>query len=225
MRERVDLLIHQGLCERSPGPVYTELRRFLDVQTANLDAADPLRVTELRDVVAAQNPYRGAQLQQAKSAFEAVRIQVNAALEQTRVRATAEIKERVEALKAVPEFERLDDAARKRILGESEEVLQRVLSQPLLPVIRDTVRQYTESGYQRQLAEIARHATPPPDKGAGVEPTSTAKETPSAFVSIRELATPLGRAYLGTEGEVDEYIAALAERLRAAVLAGKRITP
>ena len=98
-------------------------------------------MTELRDVIAAQNPNRGAQLQQAKAAFEAMRSQVSAALEQTRVRATAEIKQRVEVLQAVPEFQKLDDATRKRILGQSEDVLQRVLSQPLLPVIRDTVRQ------------------------------------------------------------------------------------
>jgi energy-coupling factor transporter ATP-binding protein EcfA2 len=207
------------------GALYVDLCRFLTTHSANLDAAEASQVKELREIATAPNPYRGTQLQQAKISLEAVRNQIESALERTRVWATAEVKQRVDTLQSMPEFAKLDAAARARILAPSDSIVQAIRSQPLLPVIRDSVRQYIETVFRQQLAEVAQAAAATTVKSTSGESTDTVRETPPEFVSIRELASPLGRPFLGSTEDVDRYVAEFAERLRAAIAAGKRIIP
>jgi hypothetical protein len=123
------------------GTLYVDLCRFLTTHSANLEAAEPSQVKALREIATTTHPYRGTQLQQAKVSLEAVRNQIESALEQTRVWAAAEVQQRVDTLQSMPEFAKLDDAIGARILAPSHSIVQAIRSQLLLPVIRDSVRQ------------------------------------------------------------------------------------
>jgi hypothetical protein len=205
------------------GALYLNICQFVAANSANLDAAQPSQVKELREIATTPYPYRGAQLQQAKISLEAVRNQIESALEQTRLWAAAEIKQRVDTIQSIPEFANLDSAIRARILAPSQSIAEVIRSQPLLPVIRDAVRQYTEGVFPQQLAEVARAVAATTAKPTDEESNDPPEATPLEFVSIRELASPLGRPFLGNSEDVDRYVAEFTTRLRAAIASGKRI--
>jgi hypothetical protein len=213
----------KGFVNGAQGALYADMCHFLSSQAVNLDAADAELVQELRALCTSPHPYRGSQLQQAKNAFEKVRSQVDAALEQTRVRAVAEVRQRLDPLVAMREFKALAPEVAARILAPAERLIESIRKEQLLPVVRDAVRNYADTGYQRQLAELAAASAPPKPKPVPGE-TSVVNEPAPEFISMRDLAAPLGRAYLATPAEVDAYVAELTTRLRAAVADGKRIT-
>ena len=85
-------------------------------------------------------------------------------------------------------------------------------------MIRDSVRDYTEREFPRQLSSLTPATTP---SGGGTEPEAT-----PAYVGLHEILTEAaaGKATLQTQDEVTGFVDELGTRLRAIVAEGKGIT-
>ena len=111
-----------------------------------------------------------------------------------------------------------------------------IARQPLIAVIRDTLRRFEENDYQRQLSLLTTWAQPKTytksttDKATitikddgGVTPPPDPKPQPIKYVSSSTIKVPFAKAWLADETDVDRYLDSMRQALLDEIRKGKRI--
>ncbi|MCY4495634.1 MAG: hypothetical protein OXB92_17460, partial [Acidimicrobiaceae bacterium] len=128
--------------------------------------------------------------------------------------------------------------------GEQQEQITRpfnecnatVERQKLIAVIRDTLRRFEESDYQRLLSQMTSWAQPAPTPEPAPEPGETAKpdegtksrpavkpEPHIEYVSSRSVKVSFDKAWLADETDVERYLESMRAALLDEIRNGKRI--
>jgi len=92
--------------------------------------------------------------------------------------------------------------------------------QRLIAVIRDTLRRFEESEYQRLLSKMTTWAQPEP--GQKPKPPEKTKP-PIEYVPSRNVKISFDKAWLADEADVDEYLTSMRRALLEEIQKGKRI--
>ena len=174
-------------------------------------------------------------MQQVKVLLETLQAQVSERIEAelTRARETvAALKARIEAMS---EFGTLTRDQQEQILRPFAVFSESIARQPLIAVIRDTLRRFEENDYQRQLSLLATWAQPKTytksttDKATitikddgGVTPPPDPKP-PIKYVSSSTIKVPFAKAWLADEADVDSYLDSMRQALLEEIRKGKRI--
>ncbi|MEP4076979.1 BREX system P-loop protein BrxC [Haloferula sp.] len=211
------------------GRLYTAIRSFLHDQSSNLPPGDP-RVTQLHETKDHDAPFRGQRMQQAKTAFDSLKSEVEKRLEDAEEKAIKEIEARRETLRSHPSFRSLSGEKAAEILKASDAACALIKSSKLIPVIRDAVQRYLEHDYPRQLSEISSAAKPVDVTGNplndGDDGVKTSAPTASVFVSMSQILseTQFEKNVFTTSSDVEAFTDALKASLTKAVGEGKGIT-
>jgi hypothetical protein len=96
----------------------------------------------------------------------------------------------------------------------------------IIAVIRDTARQFEESGYKSLLSRMTewlrRTATPTPGPGGG--PEAVPEPAPRIeYVSSHSLVVSFDKPWLADENDVDRYVDSMRTALLAEIRSGKRV--
>ena len=213
------------------GRSFKDISDFLRDQSSNLKHGDP-HVQNLREVVNSDAPFRGNLLSTGVASLNALKEALDNDLKSARENAVREIETRENTLRAHPCFAKLDADQLAGVLRPSETLKKEILSEALLPVVAERLRNYLEDGFARQLDAIIQ-ATKAPEKAKEgykdkeVRGDSVAAEPP-AYQSIQQIvkstAQKGGKVYLTNDAEVDAFIEELNTRLKALVAEGKGVT-
>lgn len=213
------------------GRSFKDISDFLRDQSSNLKHGDP-HVQNLREVANSDAPFRGNLLTTGVASLNALKEALDNDLKSARENAVREIETRENTLRAHPCFAKLDADQSAGVLRPSETLKKQILSEALLPVVAERLRNYLEDGFARQLDAIIQ-ATKAPEKAKEgykdkeVRGDSVAAEPP-AYQSIQQIvkstAQKGGKVYLTNEAEVDAFIEELNTRLKALVAEGKGVT-
>ena len=215
--------------------IFDNARKFVQTQEPNFTYIEGDEASQVVDSLTDPECFKGNRMQQVKTQVEALQKKVTAQIE-------AEIsaaKETVDALKdrlcGMTEFSALSGEQQEQITRPFNEFATAVERQKLIAVIRDTLRRFEESDYQRQLSQMTAWAQPapvaeptsetgdviPPEKG---KPTPPAKPEPRIeYVPSRSVRVSFEKAWLADETDVDRYLESMREALLEEIRKGKRI--
>jgi hypothetical protein len=175
-------------------------------------------------------------MQQVKTQVETLQGKVTAQIEAE----IAKAKETVAALKGrlcgMAEFSALNGEQQEQITRPFNEFNSGLERQKLIAVIRDTLRRFEESDYQRLLSQMTSWAQPAPAPEPAPQPGNTArtdegtKPTPPAkpeprieYVPSRSVKVSFDKAWLADETDVERYLESMREALLDEIRKGKRI--
>ena len=212
------------LKEHGPNLAYVE-----ETVPSDPEAGGTPPAASLRALLADPECARGNRMQQVKVLLETLQAQVSERIEAelTRARETvAALKARIEAM---TEFGTLTGDQQEQILRPFAVFNESIARQPLIAVIRDTLRRFEENDYQRQLSQLTvwTQPAPKPDPGPGPgpspQPNPKPKPQPIKYVSSSTIKVPFAKAWLADETDVDRYLDSMRQALLDEIRKGKRI--
>ncbi len=180
--------------------------------------------------------FKGNRMQQVKTQVETLQGKVTAQIDAE----IAKAKETVASLKGricgMAEFGALNGEQQAQITRPFNEFDSGIERQKLIAVIRDTLRRFEESDYQRLLSQMASWAQPTPtpepapESGQPATPDEGTKPTPPAkpeprieYVPSRSVKVSFDKAWLADETDVERYLESMRKALLDEIRKGKRI--
>ena len=200
---------------------YDEVLAFFREEEANFSEIAPEELDALRLLSISTAPFRGAVLPDAKAAVTRVRSLIQARLQEERQSGLTTLGEHVAKLKALPEFARLSDPQRTRVMERSQDARSAIESARFISAIRDRLHRYTSQDYPTQLALANRLAIPEAKDGDGTGPAPT---TEPRYISASSLQADCGLPYVATEGDLNRWLEALRKAAAAELSKGHRIS-
>lgn len=201
---------------------YDEAIAFLREEEANFDDLPSEDVQPLRDLARAATPYRGNAVPLAKAAVAKLQAAIADLLDLERQNAQSVLDDHEQRLKALPDFDTLDSAAKTQVLAKSTEARAAVATARFVTAIRDRVNRYRSIDYPAQLELAASLAAPAPVPTGAGEPTPPPPAP--TYVPATSLRTKCKLPFLSNEAEIDEWLAALRESAVTEIKQGKRLS-
>lgn len=204
---------------------YDEAIAFLREEEANFPDLPAEDVQPLRDLAAADAPFRGNGLPAAKASVTKLRELIASLLAAERATAAAIIDEHEAKLRALPDFQKLGEAAAAQCMEKSVEARATMSSARFVTAIRDRLNRYRTQDYPAQLALVSRLATPPPPppKPGGGAPPKPEPPAPT-YVPASSLRAKCDLPFIGSEGDLDRWLAALRDVASEELKKGNRIS-
>jgi len=216
--------------------IFDNARKFVQTQEPNFAYIEGDETAQVVASLTDPECLKGNRMQQVKTQVETLQEKVTAQIEAE----IAKAKESVIALKdrlcGMKEFSALNDGQQEQITRPFNEFNAAIERQKLIAVIRDTLRRFEESDYQRLLSQMTSWAQPSPAPEPAPEPGGTAtpdegtKPTPPAkpeprieYVPSRSVKVSFDKAWLADETDVERYLESMREALLDEIRKGKRI--
>jgi hypothetical protein len=216
--------------------IFDNAHKFVQNQEPNFAYIEGDEATQVVASLTDPECFKGNRMQQVKTQVETLHEKVSAQIEAE----IAKAKETVTALKGrlcgMAEFGALNHEQQEQITRSFNEFNTAIERQKLIAVIRDTLRRFEESDYQRLLSQMTSWAQPAPKpepapepggtttKDEGLSPTPPAKPEPRIeYVPSRSVKVSFDKAWLANEVDVDRYLSTLREALLEEIRKGKRI--
>jgi len=222
----------------SPKTIFDETRSYLEEQSTNFSYVKGDEGQQLRDILAANNCFKGNRMQQAKSLMDSLKDKVKAQIQVEREKAIATVQTLAERLSGMDDFAAIKTEEQEKLLEPFAGLEQELERQSLIAVINDRLRRFEENEYTRLLAEVSRLAasaksTEKEEESDDKEPTEEkdtitggsgeSKENEPVYIHGRSLQIKFKKPMLANEEDVGEYLAALKEAYIKEIKDGKRI--
>ena len=216
--------------------IFDNARKFVQSQEPNFAYIEGDETAQVLASLTDPECFKGNRMQQVKTQVETLQEKVTAQIEAE----IANAKETVAALKGrlcgMAEFDALNGDQQEQITRPFNEFNAAIERQKLIAVIRDTLRRFEESDYQRLLSQMTSWAQPAPAPEPAPQPGNTArtdegtKPTPPAkpeprieYVPSRSVKVSFDKAWLADETDVERYLESMREALLDEIRKGKRI--
>ena len=216
--------------------IFDNARKFVQSQEPNFAYIEGDETAQVLASLTDPECFKGNRMQQVKTQVETLQEKVTAQIEAE----IAKAKETVAALKGrlcgMAEFDALNGDQQEQITRPFNEFNAAIERQKLIAVIRDTLRRFEESDYQRLLSQMTSWAQPAPAPEPAPQPGNTArtdegtKPTPPAkpeprieYVPSRSVKVSFDKAWLADETDVERYLESMREALLDEIRKGKRI--
>ncbi|MHB1563766.1 MAG: BREX system P-loop protein BrxC [Leptospirillum sp.] len=204
--------------------IFDNARKFVQTQEPNFAYIDGEETAQVFASLTDPECFKGNRMQQVKTQVETLQEKVTAQIEAE----ISKAKETVAALKGrlcgMAEFSELNGEQQEQITRPFNEFNAAIERQKLIAVIRDTLRRFEESDYQRLLSQMTSWAQPAPTPEPAPEPGETAKLEPRIeYVPSRSVKVSFDKAWLADESDVERYLESMREALLDEIRKGKRI--
>jgi len=220
--------------------IFDKARKFVQSQEPNFAYIEGDESTQVVASLTDPECFKGNRMQQVKTQVETLQEKVTAQIEAE----IAKAKETVAALKGrlcgMAEFGALNGEQQEQVTRPFNEFNAAIERQKLIAVIRDTLRRFEESGYQRILEKIYKtteHREINPDDGREQTTKLENKKNPvlSTSYEVRESSSsvssvysvvkniPFESAWLADETDVERYLESMREALLDEIRKGKRV--
>ena len=216
--------------------IFDNAREFVQAQKHNFAHIEGDEAAQLVDSLNDPECFKGNRMQQVKTQVETLQGKVTAQIEAE----IAKAKEKVAALKSrlcgMAEFGALNGDQQEQITLPFNEFTADIERQNLIAVIRDNLRRFEESDYQRLLSQMTSWAQPAPtpeptpEAGEAATPNEELIPTPPAkpelcieYVPSRSVKVSFDKAWLADEADVEHYLESMREALLDEIRKGKRI--
>jgi hypothetical protein len=216
--------------------IFDNARKFVQAQEPNFVYIEGDEAAQVVASLTDPECFKGKQMQQVKTHVETLQEKVTAQIKAE----IAKGKETIAALKGrvcgIAEFSALNGEQQEQITRPFNEFNATIERQELIAVIRDTLRRFEESEYQRLLSQMTSwvQSSPTPESApepagtatpdAGTKPTSpTTPEPRIEYVPSRALKVSFDKAWLADATDVERYLASMREALLEEIRKGKRI--
>lgn len=192
--------------------IYDGAAELLTTDGSNLSYLPDGSDVAVRSALADPNAFRGNRMAQLKAATDTLRELIDDVVAANRTAVSSAVEGRKAELLGSAYYEKATADAQQSVVRSVDEVLARVGTEGQVAVLRQIGTDFEDSTYPELLDQLA---TSP--QGGGAPP-------PKQTVSIKTVTVPGVSGVLETDGDVDEYLAALRAALIQALNDGKRIS-
>lgn len=222
--------------------IFDDAVRFVQDQQPNFSYIPGDEPVQLVAALADPECFKGNRMQQLKTLLD----RLEAMLSAQRMAELAQAQETVQMLKnrlcQMAEFSALTPEQQQQLTQPFATFSEALSQQKLIAVIRENLRRFEETSYQRSLTNLMDWSQPAPPLGASsgtpdepkpaIVPTygGTAIANPgtrvvaeSKIVLCKAVKVEFDQPLLASEADVDRYLAAMREALLVEIQSGKRI--
>lgn len=215
--------------------IFDNARKFVQTQEPNFAYIEGEEKLQVVGALTDPECFKGNRMQQIKTLLETldnkVKVQIDTEISKAKDAVLA-LKDR---LCGMGEFSKLTPEQQEKITSPFDDASREIEHQKLIAVIRDTLRRFEDSEYQRLLSQVSSWAqpalaTPPSKKDAStsdqkqdVETTSNKPEPSIEYVPSRTVRVVFDKAWLADESDVDRYLESMRKALLEEIRKGKRI--
>lgn len=210
--------------------IYDQARAFVQAQRLNFPYIRDPDAAEVEQALSDLRCFQGNKMQVLKTQVD----RLQGAIQERLAHEIQNAQERVQALRErlanMEEFTNLSPEQQQELLQPFTQVGTEIAQYQIIDVIQNKAQQFEGGEYSRLLDQMANWAKPPePDPqpyGSGTDISSpSAGETSGHYEYISHKAIPVSfnKAWLATETDVEDYLAAMREALLAEIQRGKRI--
>ena len=222
--------------------IFDDARKFVQDQQPNFSYISGDEPTQLVTVLADPECFKGNRVQQLKALLDRLETTLSA----QRVAELAQAKEAVQTLKSrlcnMAEFSVLTPEQQQQLTQPFEAFSEELTQQKLIAVMRENLRRFEETTYQRSLSKLMDWSQPAPPPGASSRPSDETKPVTVPTYGGAAIANPGARVvaeskivlckavkvdfdtpWLADEADIDRYLAAMRKALLAEIQDGKRI--
>jgi hypothetical protein len=212
--------------------IFSSAGAFVREQEANFSSCQAAGVDELRGILADPECFKGNRMQQVKGLVDTLRDQVAVQVTAEVAKAIARAHSLRERLYSMAEFGQLTPEQQGEITQSFNRFIASIEGQKLIAVIRDGLRSFEESDYQRLLSQMTSWAQPTvvvkPSSEAENDQTDApvvdSKQEPAIkYVNHRAIQVTFDKAWLADESDVDRFLLSMREALLVEIRDGKRI--
>jgi hypothetical protein len=196
--------------------IFDDVARFLHDQEANFSELQGTEVDSLKAIMASAAPYKGNNLQQAKSLLDSLRTKVAAVVESAREDARTRLEQALAGVKTTPDFSSLADDEKNAVLRPICNAIERIDKEPLAPVVRQLAERVQSEILPKQLQAVAALATGKKKDGGGGPAVQ--------YVAARSIKVEFGKSVIENPQDLKAYLAALDQAYAAELAGNKRIT-
>jgi hypothetical protein len=194
---------------------------FLREEEANFVDLPSEDIQPLRDLAAAETPFRGNSIPAAKTAVTKLKAAIASLLAAEQQTAKGCLDEHEAKLRALPEFKKMDEVAVAKALEKTTETRAAISSARFVTAIRDRLNRYRAQDYPAQLALVARPSDPEsPKSGNGAKPKAPAP----TYIPASSLRAQSNLPYIESEEDLDQWLAALRAAAKEELTKGNRIS-
>lgn len=196
--------------------IYGDVAAFLHDHEANFAELQGPDVESLKAIMASPTPYKGNNLQQAKSLLDGLRTQVTSIVEKARQEARAGLEQALAEVESSPDFPALAETEKTAAIQPIRNAMARLDKEPLAPVVRQLAERVRSEVLPRQLQEVSALAAA--KKGGGENGPKV------LYVAARSIKVPFGKGVIESTADLDAYLQAQKTAYAAELAANKRIT-
>jgi hypothetical protein len=201
---------------------YDEAVAFLREEEANFAELPAAEVQPLRDLAAIPHPYRGNAVPLAKAAVVKLRGLLAGVLKSEREQALTAVAAQEARLRATDEWKLLDENGEAQVLAPSLAARTAVQSARFVTGIRDRIQRYNTYDYPQQLALAAKLAAAAKTENRG-DNSAVSVSPPVSYTAASSLRPECKLTYVATQGDLDQWLAALRAAAQAELNKGNRI--
>lgn len=217
--------------------IYDHAKDFLHNQKSNMSNLDGDEFAQdfqkIQGALSDAECFRGDRMQQVKSSLTSLEAKVSS----IRSKEVESVRTKVEDLKGrllkMPDFLELSPERQKQMADPFDHLLRTVENEPLIPVIRDSLRQFEE----RKYVELLSTMTAPTLKISEAIPKGEGHESPGeisnkkrgevepciAYVRKDSLRISFDKLWLADASDVERYLDSMRDALLKEIHEGKRI--
>ena len=216
--------------------IYDNAQKFIQTHESNFAYIEGNEIASVVASLTDPECFKSNRMQQIKTQVETLQEKMDAQIDAE----IAKAKETVTALKGrlsgMDEFGVLNGNQREQINRPFSDFNATIERHTQIAVIRETLRRFEESEYQRLLSQMTSWAQPvptpepAPESGEttttdeGPKPTPPAKPEPRIeYVPSRSVKVSFDKAWLADETDVERYLESMREALLEEIRKGKRI--
>ncbi len=216
--------------------VFDNACKFVQAQEPNFVYIEGDEAEQIVDTLKDPACFRGNRMQLVKSWVEALQEKLAAQISVEVSQAEDRMCTLKERLCGMAEFAALSPAQQEQVIQPFGEVSQSLKQHRLIAVIRDSLRRFEESDYQRLLSQMAAWVPIPPAAPKPAPATDGAKKPDRSrpvppdkpeplfeYVPSRTVRVSFDKAWLADETDVDRYLESMREALMEEIRKGKRI--
>lgn len=216
--------------------IFDNARKFVQVQEPNFAYIEGDEAAQIISALTDSECFKGTGMQRVKKQVEALQDKIASQIEAEITQAKEAVIAFKSRLSSMAEFNGLNIDQQQQLTKPFDDFIVSIDRQKLIAVIRDTLRRFEDSDYQRLLSQMASwaHSVSTPEttskKGGGIEkpegetPKPTINPEPYIeYIPSRAVKVHFEKAWLANESDVKRYLETLREALMDVIRKGKRI--
>jgi hypothetical protein len=215
--------------------IFTEASALLVSNEENLVHLAGDTETQITNILTSPTCLAGNKMQQLKTLADDLRAKLVSLVSSERTKAKEKINELMKRVTATSEYQGLTSEQRTEVDGPFKVCLTNLERQKLIAVIQVTATNFENTEYPKILSHMSTLAhtapTPQPQPDLGTpdqvvppKPQPVVKPQPVIqYVSANSVKVPFAKPWLASDEDVDVYIEAMREALKAELRNGKQI--
>jgi hypothetical protein len=204
--------------------IFDNACRFVQAQEPNFEYIESDEPANVMETLKDPKCFKGNHMQEIKGMIEFLEKKVKTKVDEEITKAKECVATLKERLCGMDEFKALTPEQETRVLEIFSRFCAAIEREGLIAVVRDRLRRFEESDYQRLLAQLCDQK-----KDAQPGQTDTVKDPKkvsghvSTIKPIKSIPVPFDRPLLSNEDEVERYLESMRKALMAEIDKGKRI--